>query len=97
LSSYKKSCNKLTNIILFNQQELMAINLAPKNIGTPRACQFIGHPQTVLAARIERSVYQHSKRNLFDDQVQLRLKLAKSFNGFEDYFMVNSMPLAGGK
>lgn len=44
-------------------------------------------------AKIERSVYNRRRRNLFEFQELIRQKLANHFLEFEDYFIVDSMPL----
>jgi hypothetical protein len=46
-----------------------------------------------LDGLIERSVYNRRKRKLFSLTEQIRQKLACSFNQYEDYFVVDSMPL----
>jgi hypothetical protein len=43
--------------------------------------------------KIERTVYNKRKRRLMPYQNTIRLKLAESFNEFEDVFIVDSMPL----
>jgi hypothetical protein len=72
---------------------LIAVNLTSEYLGIDRECQLFRLLPLVSSSRIERSVYNCRKRNLFSYQEQLRLKLAKSFNEFEDYFIVDSMPL----
>ncbi len=49
-------------------------------------------PKTILT-KIERSVYNRRRRKLANDLNNIRLKLASYFNEFEDYFVVDSMPL----
>ncbi|MBG7612133.1 hypothetical protein IU405_07715 [Polaribacter sp. BAL334] len=43
--------------------------------------------------KIERSVYNRRKRNLSNHMNTIRVKLASYFNEFEDYFILDSMPL----
>jgi hypothetical protein len=76
-----------------SDKELIAINLTSEYLGIDSECQLFRLLPLVLVSRIERSVYNRRKRKLFCYQEQLRLKLAKSFNKFEDYFIVDSMPL----
>lgn len=76
-----------------SDKELIAINLTSEYLGVDSECQLFRLLPSTLSSRIERSVYNRRKRNLFSYQEQLRLKLAKSFNEFEDYFIVDSMPL----
>lgn len=47
----------------------------------------------VFDTRIERSVYNRRRRRLANKLDEIRLKLASYFNEFEDYFVVDSMPL----
>ncbi len=49
-------------------------------------------PQKILT-KIERSVYNRRQPKLADNLNSIRLKLAYLFNEFEDYFVVDSMPL----
>ncbi|ANI89239.1 transposase [Arachidicoccus ginsenosidimutans] len=46
-----------------------------------------------IASKIERSVYNRRKRKLFPCIEMLRKKMAMQFNEFENYFVVDSMPL----
>lgn len=46
-----------------------------------------------ISSTIERSVYNRRRRRLADHIDDIRLKLASHFNEFEDYFIVDSMPL----
>lgn len=48
---------------------------------------------TCLEGKIERSVYNKRRRKLFLYTEQLRLKMVKKLNLFEEYFIVDSMPL----
>lgn len=48
---------------------------------------------TDFIKKIERSVYNKRKRNRADLLELIRAKLAHKFNEFEDYFIVDSMPL----
>lgn len=49
-------------------------------------------PKSFLS-KIERSVYNRRRRRLFNQINTIRLKLASYFNDFENYFVVDSMPL----
>jgi len=49
-------------------------------------------PESILS-KIERSVYNRRRRKLINHIDEIRLKLASYFNEFEDYFIVDSMPL----
>jgi len=46
-----------------------------------------------LSNKIERSVYNRRKRKLSLKINEIRLKIVESFNEFENYFIVDSMPL----
>jgi len=46
-----------------------------------------------LEKKIERSVYNKRKRNLAPFIEEIRIKLAHRFNEFEEYYIVDSMPL----
>ena len=76
-----------------SDKELVAVNLTSEYLGIDSECHLFRLLPNQLSSRIERSVYNRRKRNLFVFQEQLRLKLARKFNEFEDYFIVDSMPL----
>jgi len=46
-----------------------------------------------IAHKIERSVYNKRKRKLFPYLEEIRIKMVQKLNEFEDYFVVDSMPL----
>lgn len=46
-----------------------------------------------IESKIERSVYNRRKRKLFPFIELLRMKMVEKFNEFEQYFVVDSMPL----
>ena len=46
-----------------------------------------------IASKVERSVYNRRKRKLFPFIEEIRLKMVEKFNDFENYFIVDSMPL----
>lgn len=48
---------------------------------------------TTLEGKIERSVYNRRKRKLFPYIEHIRQEMVKQFNEFENYFVVDSMPL----
>lgn len=52
----------------------------------------------VIRNKIERSVYNRRKRKLFSAiELLIRQKLSEKFNEFEDYYIVDSMPLEVAK
>lgn len=79
---------KLSNL------ELIAMNFTAEYMGIDSECQlFRAISGTKLTEFIERSVYNRRKRNLFPLIENIRKRLASVFNEFEDYFVVDSMPL----
>jgi len=46
-----------------------------------------------IETKIERSLYNRRKRKLFPYIEKIRKKMAEKFNGFENYFVIDSMPL----
>ena len=46
-----------------------------------------------IETKIERSVYNRRKRKLFPYIEKLRIKMAEKINEFENYFVIDSMPL----
>jgi len=79
---------KLTDI------ELIALDLTAQYLSIYSECQlFRVIASTDLHQKIERSVYNRRKRKLAPFIEIIRKKLALSFNQFEDYFIVDSMPL----
>ena len=79
---------KLSNI------EVVAMNLTAEYMSIVSECQlFRVISNTYLDDQIERSVYNRRKRRLFNFMESIRKQLASEFNEFEDYFVVDSMPI----
>jgi len=79
---------KLSNL------ELIAMNITAEYMSIDSECQlFRTISDSYLDGLIERSVYNRRKRKLFSLTERIRQKLACSFNQYEDYFVVDSMPL----
>lgn len=76
-----------------SDKEVIAINLVSEYMSIDSECQLFRVLPKFLSDKIERSVYNRRKRNLFDFQELIRQKLANYFLEFEDYFIVDSMPL----
>lgn len=76
-----------------SDKELIAINLVSEYMGIDSECQLFRCLPSGLLSKIERSVYNRRKRNLFDFQELIRQKLSHLFLEFEDYFIIDSMPL----
>lgn len=74
--------------------ELISMNLTSEYMSIDSECQlFRVISNTYLDGLIERSVYNRRKRKLFSLTEHIRQKLASLFNEFEDYFVLDSMPL----
>ena len=74
--------------------ELVAINITAEFSSIDSEHQlFRDLKGTYLYDRIERSVYNKRKRKLFSWMEKIRRGLATEFNKYEDYFVVDSMPL----
>lgn len=79
---------KLTNL------ELIAMNLTAEYMGIDSECQlFRTISNTYLIDLVERSVYNRRKRRLINAIEYVRQTLANKFVEFENYFVVDSMPL----
>jgi len=73
--------------------ELIAMNLTSEYMSIDSECQLFRIIPKVLSNKIERSVYNRRKRKLFTAMEFIRQKLSEKFNAFEDYYIVDSMPL----
>ena len=73
--------------------ELIAMNLTAEYMGIDSECQLFRDIPIVLKNKIERSVYNRRKRKLFAAIEFIRNKLSDKFNEFENYYIVDSMPL----
>jgi hypothetical protein len=73
--------------------ELIALNLTSEYLSIDSELQLFRVLPTHITDRIERSVYNRRKRALYQELEILRKKLSDKFNAFEDYFIVDSMPL----
>lgn len=79
---------KLSNI------ELIGLNITAEFKQIDSECGLFREiEKTYLFSKIERSVYNKRKRNLFVYIEEVRTILSKSLTEFEDYFIVDSMPL----
>lgn len=79
---------KLSNI------EIIAMNLTAEYMSINSECQlFRVISDTYLDGLIERSVYNRRKRRLFYLIESIRKSFASKFNEFEDYYIVDSMPI----
>lgn len=74
--------------------ELIALNLTAEYKQIDSECQLFREiEKTYLFSKIERSVYNKRKRKLFPFIEQVRKKLSTILTEFEDYYIVDSMPL----
>ncbi len=78
---------KLTDI------ELIAMNLTAEYLSIDSECQLFRIIPNSLKTKIDRSVYNRRKRKLFNSIEFIRNELSFKFNEFENYFIVDSMPL----
>lgn len=73
--------------------ELVGLSLTAEYLGIDSESDlFRKLPQSILS-KIERSVYNRRRRSLVTHVDNIRRKLASDFNEFENYFIVDSMPL----
>ena len=77
--------------------ELIAMNLTAEYMGIDSECQLFREIPIYLKNKIERSVYNRRKRKLFDSIEFIRNELSLKFNEFENYYIVDSMPLEVAK
>ena len=73
--------------------ELIAMNLTAEYMGIDSECQLFRDIPSCLKSKIERSVYNRRKRKLFFTIDFIRNELSNKFTEFENYFVVDSMPL----
>jgi len=73
--------------------ELIAMNLTSEYMSIDIECQLFRILPEALSSKIERSVYNRRKRKLFFAIEFIRNQLSNKFTEFEDYFVVDSMPL----
>ncbi len=73
--------------------ELIAINLTSEYMSIDSECQLFRILPVFLKNKIERSVYNRRKRKLFFAIEYIRKEISKRFTEFEDFFVVDSMPL----
>lgn len=73
--------------------ELIAMNLTSEYMSIDSECQLFRDLPDCLKNKIDRSVYNRRKRKLFFATEFIRKELSFKFNEFENYFVVDSMPL----
>lgn len=87
LLTYQRRKPKLSDL------ELISVSLTSEYLGIDSECDLFRKLPAEISSKIERSVYNKRRRKLADQTNKIRLKLASIFNEFEDYFIVDSMPL----
>lgn len=87
LLPYQRRQPKLSDL------ELVSLSLTAEFMGIDSENDLFRKLPKVINSKIERSVYNKRRRKLSNDLNTIRLKLASHFNEFEDYFVVDSMPL----
>lgn len=73
--------------------EIISLSLTAAHMGIDSENDLFRKIPSCLGSKIDRSVYNRRKRRLMPYQNSIRLKLAESFNGSQDIFIVDSMPL----
>lgn len=73
--------------------EVISLSLTAEYMGIDSENNLFRILPPFFKTRIERTVFNRRKRRLMSYQNAIRMKLAASFNGFEDVFDVDSMPL----
>jgi hypothetical protein len=73
--------------------ELVCLSLTAEFMGIDSENDLFRKLPKNISSKIERSVYNRRRRRLAHNLDGIRLKLASHFNEFEDYFVVDSMPL----
>ena len=76
-----------------SELELISLSLTAEFMSIDSENDLFRNLPKPLLSKIERSVYNRRRRNLFNHIDVIRLKLASFFNDFENYFVVDSMPL----
>src|SRR5699024_1573370 len=73
--------------------ELVCLSLTAEYLGIDSENDLFRKLTEPLSSKIERSVYNRRRRKLSYYTENIRSKLASRFNEFEDFFIVDSMPL----
>lgn len=87
LLSYQRRAPKLKDL------ELISLTLTAECMGIDSENHLFRQIPETIECRIDRSVYNRRKRRLADNINDLRMKIARIFNEFEKYFIVDSMPV----
>lgn len=87
LLSYQRRTPKLKDL------ELISLALTAEFMGIDSENHLFRQVPETIKCKIERSVYNRRKRRLANNINDLRMKLARSFNEFEKFFIIDSMPV----
>lgn len=87
LLPYQRRIPKMSDL------ELISLGLTAEYMGIDSENHLFRNLPTSFTEKIERSVYNRRRRKLSCYTDQIRMKLAQTFNEFEDCFIVDSMPL----
>lgn len=87
LLTYQRRKPKMSDL------ELISLSLTAEFMSIDSENDLFRNLPKSFLLKIERSVYNRRRRNLFEHMNIIRLKLASFFNDFESYFVVDSMPL----
>ena len=87
LLSYQRRTTKLKDL------ELISLALTAEFMGIDSENHLFRQIPKTIKCKIERSVYNRRKRRLANSINDLRMKIAKSFNEFEKFFIIDSMPV----
>ena len=87
LLSYQRRAPKLKDL------ELISLALTSEFMGIDSENHLFRQIPKTIKCKIERSVYNRRKRRLANSINDLRMKIAKSFNEFEKFFIIDSMPV----
>jgi hypothetical protein len=87
LLTYQRREPKLSDL------ELISLSLTAEFMSIDSEMDLFRQLPKSILSKIERSVYNKRRRNLVNHINEIRLQLASKFNEFEEYFIVDSMPL----
>lgn len=87
LLSYQRLVPRLKDL------ELISLALPAEFMGIDSENHLFRHIPNTIKCKIERSVYNRRKRRLASKINEIRMKLARSFNEYEKFFIIDSMPV----
>ncbi len=87
LLAYQRRQPKMSDL------ELISLSLTAEFMGMDSENDLFRKLPKTISSKIERSVYNRRRRKLVSYIDNIRLKLASQFNEFENYYIVDSMPL----